>query len=213
MRFARVHDVISANALVINATTRVVKGSDLSEASGAELREFTDRLVTEAIGDADPALRSAYGQLLGLGVHDISAMRELLGMPRGVLFAAHRQGGCAITAAFDYGDFICQYETTTDDIPRYDTTLEVYTSGAVLRVEYDTPYVLNLPIRLRVLQVGGGGSGVSERVELPTWGDAFKLEWQAFYENITQGRTPKTSPQDFRQDLELFVAMIEKMRG
>jgi hypothetical protein len=38
-------------------------------------------------------------------------------------------------------------------------------------------------------------------------------EWQAFYTNVVERRAPKTSPADFRQDLELFHDMIALMRG
>jgi hypothetical protein len=45
------------------------------------------------------------------------------------------------------------------------------------------------------------------------WGDAFVAEWQAFYANVVERRSPKTSPADVRQDLELFRDMIALMRG
>ena len=63
----------------------------------------------------------------------------------------------------------------------------------MLRVEYDTPYVRNLPIRLYISQANGRG-GVVERAELPGWGDPFVAEWQAFYANVVERRAPKTSP-------------------
>ena len=55
-------------------------------------------------------------------------------------------------------------------------------------------------------------AAVSLRAEHPAWGDAFVAEWQAFYENIIGHRAPKTSPEDFRLDLELFRDMIALMR-
>jgi len=63
-------------------------------------------------------------------------------------------------------------------------------------------YVRNLPIRLVVTEANGQG-GVVERTENPAWGDAFVAEWQAFDTNVLERRAPKTSPADFRQDLEL----------
>ena len=170
-----------------------------------------DDLIAEAIGEATPELRSAYSLLLGLSSHDLSAMRELLGMPRKVLCAAQRQGGLYLSATFDYGEYVCQFETGIDNIPRFDAHLEVYGEEQVLRVQYDTPYVRNLPIRLIVTEANGRG-GVVERAEHPAWGDPFVAEWQAFHENITGHRTPKTSPADFRLDLELFRDMIALMR-
>jgi len=57
-----------------------------------------------------------------------------------------------------------------------------------------------------------GRGGVVEYAEQPEWGDAFVAEWQAFYDNVAKKYSPKTSPADFRQDLELFRDMIECMK-
>lgn len=90
IRLARVHDVLGQNTLLVKDTTRVVKGTDVPADVMAEGQRLRNELVTEAIGDAPPPLRMAYGLMLGLSSHDISAMRELLGMPQRVLYAAQR---------------------------------------------------------------------------------------------------------------------------
>jgi predicted dehydrogenase len=211
IRLARVHDVLGHNALIIKGTSRVVRGDDVPAdviAAGQRLRA---ERIREAIGEAPAELRGAYGILLGLSSHDLSAMRELLGMPQRVLYAAQRQGGLYLSAAFDYGAYVCQFETGIDNIARFDAYLEVYGSDRVLRVQYDTPYVRNLPIRWVVTEANGVG-GVVERAEFPTWGDAFVAEWQAFYGNVAERRPSKTPPADFRKDLELFRDMIALMR-
>jgi predicted dehydrogenase len=211
IRLARVHDVLGQNALFVKDTSRVVRGADVPADLIAAGQRLRDERITEAIGAAPPELQRAYGLMLGLSAHDISAMRELLGMPQGVLYAAQRQGGLYLSAAFDYGGYVCHYETGIDSITRFDAHLEVYGSQRVLRVQYDTPYVRNLPIRLHIVEANGQGGAV-ERAEHPAWGDAFVAEWQAFYTNVVERRTPKTAPADFRQDLELFRDMIALMR-
>jgi predicted dehydrogenase len=211
IRLARVHDVLGWNALFIQGTTRVVRGSDVPADVITVGQQKRAALIAEAIGDAPPALVSAYGLMLGLSSHDISAMRELLGMPKRVLYAAQRKGGLYLTAAFDYGDFVCHYETGIDNIARFDAHLEVYGENQVLRVQYDTPYVRNLPTRVSVIESNGKG-GAIERSEHPAWGDAFVAEWRALDAHVAEGRAPKTPPADFRQDLELFRDMIALMR-
>ena len=169
--------------------------------------------MDEALGgNPSPVLRRAYATMLGLSSHDLSAMRELLGMPNKVLFAAQRGGGLYLAAAFDYGPYICQFETGIDGIPRFDAHLEVYGSEKVVRIQYDTPYVRNLPIRLFITEDNGRG-GVTNVVSHPVWGDPFVAEWKTFYENVTENKTPKTGPADFAQDLELFAEMARLMRG
>jgi predicted dehydrogenase len=190
----------------------VARGDDISADLLAAGKRLRDDRISEAIGDAPPELQRAYGLLLGLSSHDLSAMRELLGMPRRVLYAAQRQGGQYLSAAFDYGGYVCQFETGIDKIPRFDAHLEVYGEQRTLRVQYDTPYVRNLPIRLFVTEANGHG-GVVERTDNPAGGDAFVAEWRAFHANVVERRAPKTPPADFRQDLELFRDMIAQMRG
>lgn len=212
IRLARVHAVLGQNALFVGPTSRVVRGGDVPADVIAAGRQRRSELLDEALGDAPAALRGVYGLLLGLSSHDISAMRELLGMPVGVLYARAHASGRYVSAAFDYGGFVCQFETGIDDIPRFDAHIEVYGSERVLRVQFDTPYVRNLPVRLLVTEANRTG-GVVERAEHVAWGDPFVAEWLAFHESVTEGREAKTSPADFRKDLELFRDMIAAMRG
>jgi predicted dehydrogenase len=211
IQFARVHDIIGQNALIIQKTSRVVRGSDIPAAVLESSRATEKALFDEALGESPQELRRAYGMLLGLASHDISAMRELIGMPKSSLYAAYRQGGSYITGAFDYGHFTCHLEIGVDVMPRFDGYLQVYGQKIIVRVEYDTPYVRNLPTRLRVTEVDAAGR-ISNCETNPAWGDNFTLEWKVFYDNIQQRKQPKTSPQDFRHDLEIFSEMVELMR-
>jgi predicted dehydrogenase len=210
IRFARVHDVIGSNHLIIERTSRVIRGDDVPANVVAETHARRRALVEEALGPLPAAHASAYDLLLGLGSHDISAMRELLGQPRGVAYAAERFGGTYVSASIDYGSFVCQYETGVDEIPRFDAHIEVFGARRKLRIQYDTPYVRNLPIRLTVLEANGR-NGVSERTTLPEWGDPFVSEWLAFHDSVVRRTQPSASAADFRHDLDLFGQMIELM--
>lgn len=211
IRQARVHAVLGPNAHFSRNTTRVIRGSDVTPEIVAAGQQRQLALVTEAIGEVEPELRFVYNLLLGLSTHDLSAMRELIGMPKRVLYAAKHHGGWVLTAAFDYGDFVCHFETVFNNIAKFDVGLTVFGENQIVRVQYDTPFVRNLPIRLFVTEANEQG-GVVERAIHPTWGDAFVAEWQAFYTNILEQRLPKSSPADYRQDLELFQAMIALMK-
>lgn len=210
IRLAKVHDLIGSNSLVIEPTSRVVKADDLAATVTESMRRRTAEQVRAAIGDVPDALVTAYRMMLGLSTHDLSAMREMLGMPKRVLYASQRYGGRFQTAAFDYGEFICQFSTGVDKIPRFDTWLQVYGDERVIRVDYDTPFVRNLPIRLTVTECSDGINNATT-VTHPGWGDAFTEEWRAFHDNVMNGAPAKTSPADFRNDLVLFRDMIELM--
>ena len=212
IKFARVRDFLGLNSLIVNPTSRVIRDEQLAESVKNDAKLRDEALVDEALdGKPSPDLREAYAVMLGLSSHDLSAMRELLGIPKKVLFAVQRGGGRYLAAAFDYGPFVCQFETGIDRIARFDAHLEVYGSQKVVRIQFDTPYVRNSPIRLFVTEDNGRG-GVTSLNSNPAWGDPFVAEWKAFYENITQNRAPKTGPADFVFDLELFAEMARLMR-
>jgi predicted dehydrogenase len=212
IKFARVRDFIGFNSLIVNPTSRVIRDEQLPDSLKNDAKLRDEALIDEALGGKpSPVLRRAYGVMLGLSSHDLSAMRELLGMPNKVLFAAQRGGGLYMSAAFDYGSYVCQFETGIDEIARFDAHLEVYGNQKVVRIQYDTPYVRNSPIRLFVTEDNGHG-GVTTLASHPVWGDPFVAEWKTFYENVTENKTPKTGPADFAQDLELFAEMAPFMQ-
>jgi predicted dehydrogenase len=210
VRFARVHDVIGLNRDIIDQTARVIRGDDVPRAAIDATWARRSEMIGEALGAVPDAHANAYGLLLGLGSHDSSAMRDLLGAPHGVAYAAERRDGMYVTATVDYGDFLCHLEIGVDEIPRYDTQIEVFGARHVLRIRWDVPYVRNLPTTLTVLEADDRG-GFSERTVMPEWGDPFVEEWLAFHRCVTERNQPATSAADFRADLDLFGAMVELM--
>jgi len=212
IKFARVRDFLGSNTLIINQTSRVVRDPHLPKRLTKEASLRDEELVLEALGgEPSEDLKSAYRLMLGLSSHDLSAMRELLGTPKKVLFAGQRSGGRYLTAAFDYGSYICHFETGVDNIPRFDAQVEVFGEQKVLRVQYDTPYVRNLPIRVFITEANGRG-GVTRIDSHPIWGDPFVAEWEALHSNVMEKRSPKSGPRDFLLDLELFNHMARLMR-
>ena len=117
IKFARVRDFLGFNSLIINPTSRVIRDEQLPESVKNDTKLRDEALVDEALGGTpSPDLRRAYAVMLGLSSHDLSAMRELLGVPNKVLFATQRGGGRYLAATFDYGPFVCQFETGIDGI-------------------------------------------------------------------------------------------------
>ncbi len=206
----RVHDVIGANRLIIDSTSSVIRGTDVPAEVLAGSKAAMARATEAAIGVGEGPRAKAYEILLGLGSHDISAMRELAGRPERVLCATQRRGGTVITAVLDYGHFVCHYETAIDRLARFDAYLEVYTDVEVIRVDYDTPYVRHLPATLSILG-GHGEAGLSRTERFASRYDSFGLEWRAFHRNVSERRTPKTSLADAREDLVLFREMLAVM--
>ena len=211
IRLARVHDVIGRNPLIISQIFNVIRPTELTNSSAEELLAIQNEMIKEAIGPTGAPLDTTYLLLLGLASHDTSAMRELLGAPKGVLYAASRgPAGRTVSAAFDYGGFVCQFETTVDEVPRFDAHIEIYSPERIVRVDFDTPYVRNLPGKVTVLEPGS--DGMARRTESSPWKDAFEVEWKAFHRSVQTGERPKTSVADAREDLVLFSRMMALMK-
>jgi predicted dehydrogenase len=205
--YARVHDIIGKNRLIIDQTSTVDRPDDLTQAMMEDRWSRGRRLVADAIGDVPPELASTYRLLCGLGSHDLSAMRELLGRPRGVVAARQWRDGNFIAALLEYDGYYVTYETGVDDQVRFDAHIEVYGDTSSLRVQYDTPYVRHLPTVL--VSDETRGDAYVQTSSRPHLKDPYTHELEYFHAMITQSSTPKTSPEDFVEDLDLFAELIK----
>ncbi len=206
INFARVHDVIGRNRLIVDQIADVIRPDDLGRDVLEQRWDRGRRLVTEALGSVSDELAGVYRLLCGLGSHDLSAMRELLGRPRGVHSARQWRNGGYIAALIDYDDFVVSYETGVDEQLRFDAHLEVYGDDTMLRLQYDTPYVRHLPTTLYTEQTRG--DSIVRTVNRPHLKDPYTHELEYFHQIIAKSTTPKTSPEDFVEDLDLFAELI-----
>jgi predicted dehydrogenase len=206
INYARVHDIIGRNQLMIDQTSHVVRPADIPQSAMEERWARGATLVKEALGDVDPVLGGTYRLLCGLGSHDLSAMRELLGRPRRVAAARQWRDGGYIAAMLEYDDFIALYETGVDDQVRFDAHIEVYGDTAELRVQYDTPYIRHFPTTLVVKETVG--DGYEETVLRPHLKDPYTHELEHFHAAVTGDGQVKTTPEDYVEDMELFIQII-----
>jgi predicted dehydrogenase len=206
INYVRVHDIIGRNQLMIDQTATVDRPADLPQHLMEERWARGRKLVEEALGDVPDELAGTYRLLCGLGSHDLSAMRELFGPPRRVAAARQWHGGSFITAFLEYDDFVATYETGVDEQLRFDAHIEVYGERSTLRVQYDTPYIRHLPTVL--VNEETRGDAHTRTVTRPHLKDPYTSELEYFHEMVTSGGAPKTGPEDFVEDLELFAEII-----
>lgn len=211
INYARIRDIIGRNRLIIEQSSVVHRFDDVPEALRHDRGERAARMVKEAIGDAPADIRGAYRFLLGLNSHDLSAMRELIGFPQSVVAARHWNGGRFITAIFQYDGYCAVLETGADDQRRFDAHLEVYGETKSIRVQYDSPYIRHLPTTLVVHETSG--DAYEERVTRPTFKDPYTQEIEFFYDVATKGIQPKTTPEDFVEDLRLMRMIVDALRA
>jgi predicted dehydrogenase len=204
--YARVHDIIGKNRLIIDQTSTVDRPDDLTRAMMEERWDRGRKLVNDALGGVSDELASTYRLLCGLGSHDLSAMRELLGRPRGVVAARQWRNGNFVAALLEYDGYFVTYETGVDDQLRFDAHIEVYGESGSLKVQYDTPYVRHLPTTL--VSDETRGDAYVQMITRPHLKDPYTHELEYFHEMISIDGSPKTSPEDFVEDLDLFAELI-----
>jgi predicted dehydrogenase len=208
INYARVRDIIGQNTQFVEQSNIVLRPKDTPPEAMRDRAERASRLVKAAIGDAPPQLMRTYRLLCGLSSHDLSAMRELLGMPKNVIAA--RQWGLFLTALFGYDNFTVTFETGIDHNRRFDAHIAVYGETKEIRVQYDTPYIRHLPTQLFISETEG--EAFEERVIRPTFTDPFTVELLYFHEVVTHNVQPKTTAEDFLHDLDLFDMIINALR-
>jgi predicted dehydrogenase len=206
-----VHDIIGRNRLLIDQSSAVLRPDDIPAELSDDRADRAARLVREAIGEAPPELIRSYRLLCGLSSHDLSAMRELLGEPKAVVNAVQWNGGNFHTVLFAYDGYHALLETGVDDQYRFDAHIEVYGTHRTFRIQYDTPYIRHLPTTLHV-QDSSGDSFVQSETR-PTFKDPYTHELETFHAVATGQELPKTTPEDFKLDLQLFRQIIDVMRG
>lgn len=203
IRHVRIRDLIRESQFFVDQSRNIFRPEDVPPALLAAGRQRTEALLRSVMGEgaSRDALR-AYQVLTGLASHSLSAMRDLFGPPRGVA-AARQHRGETVMALFDYGGFTALYEAVIHDVARFDAGIEVLTLNQHFRINYDTPYIRNLPTRLEITT----SDLHSTRTEIvgPFYEDAFRVELGAFHHAVTSGERPKTALGDSLPDLRLFA--------
>lgn len=202
IRHVRIRDLIRESQFFVDQTRNIFRPTDVPQAAIDEGRAQTQALLKSVMGDAKPDLLRAYQVLTGLSSHSFSAMRELFGAPVKVA-AARQHRGENVMVFFDYGSFTALYEAVIHDVARFDAGIDVLTLNQQFRINYDTPYIRNLPTRLEITTSDLN----STRTEIvgPFYEDAFRVELNAFHHAVTTGEKPKTILSDSLADLELFA--------
>ncbi|KAE9379507.1 oxidoreductase family protein [Stipitochalara longipes BDJ] len=208
VQYARVRDIIGPNSTFVSQSgTFPQKFSDFKKEDTEEMLAKDEEMTRYAL-EHDYGVKATQESmdmarlLSSLGSHDLSAMRELLGMPTRVL-GASLNAAAIWTVLFQYPSFPCTYESGINNVPIFDAHIEVYSNDKIVRVNYDTPYVKGLPVTLTIRE-RIGDRGYQERMVRKTYEDPYTLEFLEFYRVVVEGREPKTSVRDARQEVDLW---------
>lgn len=204
-------DIIGPNSVFVGQSgTFSRQFSDYQEKDIKEKENIAAHIASQGLEEecgvkSTPELLQQYRVLGNLGSHDLSVMREALGVPKGVLGAS--LGLPFWSVLFQYPGFSVTYESGLYNVPLFDAHIEVYGRDKFIRVQYDTPYVKGLPITMSVRENVDGA--YQERITRKTYEDPYTLEMKELYAMIVDGKKVKTGPIDALQDLSIFKMIMQ----
>lgn len=197
---------------------------DIAASASLERNRLLEALYHEAFPGTEQVTDEMrkYCRFLGsLGSHDLSLMREALGGWGGVssiegvsvndpFYSAIFTFPAFSAPSTAEGDkFSVTYESGIDTIPDFDAHLAIYGSNKRVSIQYDSPYVKGLPIKVRVEEVNEYGEKQVREI-LSSYEDAYTAELTEMHECFVNGRKIKTSAEDAMEDLRLYDAMYRK---
>ncbi|KAI9038748.1 Gfo/Idh/MocA family protein [Aspergillus affinis] len=214
--YARVRDIIGPNAHFVNQSGTFPKRfADFSAADTADKDSRAKEMAETALkDDCGGVPRSPESTLMwrifsGLGSHDLSIMREALGMPENVVGSS--LGFPFWNVLYKYRTFTVSYESGIDNVPRFDAHLEVYGTEKTVKIQYDTPYVKGLPV---IMHIAENADGVYKETTIrKSYEDPYTLELKTLWEMVVNGKQPKTTVEDALQDLEIFAMAMRHGYG
>jgi predicted dehydrogenase len=183
----------------------LVLADDVDPGRLAAVTEDDSRRVRAAIGTDDEVLARTYRSvLLDSMVHELNAVRAVLGEPSELRFADvwGAPDGVTATFAFDGPEAVFAW-VDLPGIARYQGELAFYAPEARATLTFPSPFLRSAPTRL-VLEGGVAGTAEAWREERDvSYHEAFKLELVELHDAIAEGRPPRTDGRDGVRDLAL----------
>ncbi|MEZ4667295.1 MAG: Gfo/Idh/MocA family oxidoreductase [Anaerolineae bacterium] len=183
----------------------------------ARLSREQEQLYDEAIGAVRPSsLRNVYGNiLLGSMVHDMNALRGLLGEPDEVLSTEiwpTNEREPSITSVLRYGERTRVVFTWTflEKLRDYFEEIALMSSSNRLRIQFPSPYLRHFPTPI-VFQGMDEGVAYEKRI-LASYEEAFCQELLAFHHCVVNDVTPLTTVADARNDILWLQRIFAKFQ-
>jgi predicted dehydrogenase len=176
----------------------------------ARLRAEEDTVIREAIGDFTPRERVAFSEaLLSTLVHDVNAVRGLVGDPAEVVATEFWAGAESVVSLLRYPSGFRVFVSLQYlwDLADYREEIGLYAPGARLRLCFPSPFFRNEPTP--VVVSGMEGEAAWEKRIVASHREAFKEELLHFADCVQHVRKPTTSVEDGRGDIQWLHRMWE----
>jgi myo-inositol 2-dehydrogenase / D-chiro-inositol 1-dehydrogenase len=191
---------------------------DAPDTDAAAERDRVTHLA--ALGAQDDAINRLYsGALLSSLAHDLSLLRLMTGPPSYIGYVdvwtpasstTRREVGrdtralgkqppsIAVTGQLPGQARVSMHWHYLPDYPAYRETVMVHHGSGSLELVFPSPYLLNAPTRLTVVDYAGG---FERRSVYRSVAEAFEIQLEAFYQMVTEGRAPLSTIADGRTDV------------
>ena len=189
------------------------RGAPLPQSLAQSLRDDDEARIDAAVPDADRLSRWAYRNiLLDSLVHELNAMRGVMGEPESLEFADIRETG--LTAIFKYGSAQCILAwIDLPEIARYSMEFAFYSPERRVTLAFPSPFLRSMPTLLITEDGQAHSPRASRTEEVASYRESFKEELVHFHECVTTGKRPITSGVDALHDIALCEAVVTVHRG
>ncbi len=208
--YVRARTMILEGPWYLENTWQEKKAGDLDPAGRAAMQQAAAGEAIRLLGNQPGRAQIlAFLLLAGSGCHILSAVRELIGLPKAVRTAVVSPNGMQFTLILEYDGFNMVFEEMNDQkVVDFDESIEIYQGTRKMHLRYDSPYIRSLPSRLEVSELVQGQAKVSTYG--PDYRDMFANEVKEFYRCIVERDTPKCDIFDAAEDVKLFLDIARK---
>ncbi|MFG2054401.1 Gfo/Idh/MocA family protein [Micromonospora sp. NPDC048930] len=186
---------------------------DLPAEAVARLRAADERLLDAAVG-TDPGARALYQILINSISHDLSLLRLFTGAPATVDHAATwplpdgpAEPSVEISGRLPSGGRYGIRWLNLPDVPAYRETVTLHHARGALELVFPSPYLLNAPTTLTVVDRHDGGE---RRSAFRSVTEAFEQELVAFHAMVTAGARPLTGVAEGAADLRTSQQVVRR---
>lgn len=203
--YVHARTVILEGPWYISNTWTEKKATDLDPSGKQVMMANLFASIKSLIGEnATRAQIIAFLLITGSGCHILSAVRELIGLPKKIKAATVSPNGMQLALIFEYDGFNMVFEEMNDQkVVEFDESIEIYQGTRKLKLKYDSPYIRSLPSTLTVDELDGDKA--KHTVYGPHYQDMFGLEEKEFYRSITESKRPKCDVYDAAEDVKLYL--------
>jgi len=164
--------------------------------------------IAAAIGKAPVNIRIGYFFMIASLIHDMNAVRGVMGDPSEIISTEIWRSGLCIHSLLRFGeDTRCAMKWIYLPYQKnYFEELAFYGSSTRIRIQFPSPYLLHTPTPVIVQQAADNHVLREEKI-IVSYEEEFRVELIKFHEYLNGGETPETTIEDAYKDLSWLQKM------